>query len=79
MLGEFCKIIGAGREKLNDTIDYSVGITINKKINDYINTNDTLCTIYSNKIITSSENVLTAFEITSKKTKEKDIIIDIIK
>lgn len=79
MLGEFCKIIGAGREKLNDTIDYSVGITINKKINDYINTNETLCTIYSNKIIASFENVLTAFEITSKKTKEKDIIIDIIK
>lgn len=31
MLGEFCKIIGAGREKLNDIIDYSVGIVINKK------------------------------------------------
>ena len=79
MLGEYCKTIGAGREKLDDTIDYAVGIVINKNINDYVNTNDSLCTIYSNKIITSFENVLTAFEITSKKAKEKDIIIDIIK
>lgn len=78
-LGEFSTSLGAGRKKLEDNIDYSVGIVINKKINDYINTNDCLCTIHSNKIITSFEEVLSAFEITTRIKKENDIIIDVIK
>lgn len=41
--------LGAGRQNKDDKIDYSAGIVINKNINDYVNINDTILTLYTNK------------------------------
>ena len=41
--------LGAGRQNKDDKIDYSTGIIINKNINDYVNINDTILTLYTNK------------------------------
>lgn len=41
--------LGAGRQNKDDKIDYSAGIIINKNINDYVNVNDTILTLYTNK------------------------------
>ena len=41
--------LGAGRQNKDDNIDYSAGIIINKNINDYVNINDTILTLYTNK------------------------------
>lgn len=41
--------LGAGRQNKDDKIDYSAGIIINKNINDYVNINDTILTLYTNK------------------------------
>ena len=43
-----CKLLGAGREKKTDSIDYSVGVYLNKKTGEKVNIGDTLYTIYSN-------------------------------
>ena len=43
-----CKILGAGREKKTDPIDYSVGIFLNKKSGEGVKKGDVLYTIYSN-------------------------------
>lgn len=43
-----CKLLGAGREKKADEIDYSVGIYLNKKHGDFCQIGETLYTIYSN-------------------------------
>lgn len=43
-----CKILGSGREKKTDKIDYSVGIYLNKKSGEYCKVGETLYTIYSN-------------------------------
>ncbi len=43
--------LGAGRENKDDVIDYSAGIIINKDINDYVNVNDTIMTLYTNRDI----------------------------
>ena len=40
--------LGAGRQNKDDKIDYSAGIIINKNINDYVNINDTILTLYTN-------------------------------
>ena len=45
-----CKILGAGRERKTDPIDYSVGIYLNKKSGDWVNKGDVLYTIYSNDV-----------------------------
>ena len=41
--------LGAGRQNKDDKIDYSAGIIINKNNNDYVNINDTILTLYTNK------------------------------
>lgn len=41
--------LGAGRQNKDDKIDYSAGIIINKNINDYVNINDTILILYTNK------------------------------
>ena len=42
--------LGAGRQNKDDKIDYSAGIIINKNINDYVNINDTILTLYTNYV-----------------------------
>ena len=43
-----CKLLGAGREKKTDEVDYSVGIYLNKKHGEFCKIGDVLYTIYSN-------------------------------
>ena len=45
-LGELSVTLGAGRINKEDKIDYTVGIVLKKHLNDHININDTLCTLY---------------------------------
>jgi pyrimidine-nucleoside phosphorylase len=45
-----CKILGAGRDRKTDPIDYSVGIYLNKKSGEWVNKGDILYTIYSNNV-----------------------------
>ena len=42
--------MGAGRMKKEDSINYNVGIVLNKKTNDYVNINDCLCYLHMDKI-----------------------------
>ena len=41
-------ILGAGRKKITDIIDHSVGVVLHKKVGDKVNINDSIATIYSN-------------------------------
>ena len=43
-----CKILGAGREKKTDTIDYAVGVVLNKKVGEKIELGEKLLDIYAN-------------------------------
>lgn len=45
-LGELSVTLGAGRVNKEDKIDHTVGIVLKKHINDHVNANDTLCTLY---------------------------------
>ena len=45
-LGNLSVSLGAGRLNKEDSIDYTVGIVLKKHLNDVININDTLCTLY---------------------------------
>lgn len=77
-----CKILGAGRERKTDSIDYSVGIYLNKKHGDFCNKGETLYTIYSNDEEKSkiAKNICDeAFEFVSQEPKKVKLIFDIIK
>ncbi|MDO5568828.1 MAG: thymidine phosphorylase [bacterium] len=79
MMSEVISIIGGSREKKGGFIDLGCGIIINKKINDYVKTNDVLATIYSNKVIDNFDIVRNAFTISSKKQVSNTLIYDIVK
>ncbi|MBO4733404.1 MAG: thymidine phosphorylase [Clostridia bacterium] len=48
-IGEISCILGAGREKVDDTVDYSAGIIINKKTGDRVSKGERLCRLYTDK------------------------------
>ena len=41
--------LGGGRETLEDVIDMSAGIVLNKKVGDHVNKGELLCTLHTNK------------------------------
>lgn len=78
-----CKLLGAGREKKTDEIDYAVGIYLNKKSGEYCKMGETLYTIYSNdELKTKSAQEIceqSAFEFSSKVPCSKDLVYKIVR
>jgi pyrimidine-nucleoside phosphorylase len=47
-IGTACVILGGGREKKEDSVDPSVGISLHKKVGDKVTAGEPLCTIHYN-------------------------------
>lgn len=78
-LGEIVRSLGAGRYSKEDTIDYGVGIILNKKVGDFILENEELAKIYWNEKDASLSEILSCFKIDSKFKKKNKLIYEIIK
>ena len=77
-----CKILGAGRDRKTDPIDYSVGIYLNKKSGEEVKKGDVLYTIYSNnpdKTKIAQKYCDEAFVIDESKPAHNNMIYKIIK
>ncbi len=61
-VGEVSLHLGSGRVKKDDKIDYGVGVFLNKTVGDRVAVNDTLCTLYYNKV-KDDFGIIEAFEI----------------
>jgi pyrimidine-nucleoside phosphorylase len=75
-------ILGAGREKKDDTIDFSAGIILNKKTGDKVTKGDVIATLYScNKASFESakSKFLEALEFSGKEPTKEPLIYKIIK
>ena len=48
-IGKSSMKLGGGRERIEDTIDMSAGIILNKKNGDFVKNNELLATLYTNK------------------------------
>ena len=59
-VGEASAVLGAGRQKKEDVIDYAAGIVLSKKTGDYVEGGETLATLYTNQAQTlaGSETLL---------------------
>ena len=81
MIGKSAMILGAGRTKKEDKIDFSSGITLTKKIGDKVDINDTLCILHTNKedVDDAIDIVLEAYKIENKIPKPVKFIYEIIK
>lgn len=47
LIGEASVLLGAGRARKEDRIDHSVGIIVNKKVGDYVNSGEVLYTLHA--------------------------------
>ena len=74
--------LGGGRETLDDVIDMSAGIMLNKKVGDYVKEGEVLCYLHSNKNVTLinrvAKDVFNAFSITKEFVAHPKVIIEII-
>ena len=79
-IGNAAMILGAGRSKIGDAIDHSVGIVLAKKVNDKVCKGDILAKIYANQenVDDSTALVLHAYKITEEQVDSK-LILKIVK
>ncbi len=78
-IGELVKNIGAGRKTKDDTIDYTVGFVLNKKVGDYVLQDEELVKVYLNKIDLKIADIVDCFHIDNTLGDLKPMIYEIIK
>lgn len=74
--------LGAGRNKVEDAIDYSAGIVLKKKTGDYVHEGEDIAVLYSNSLSSfeaAEERLLSATEISDAAPEKEPLIYDIIK
>lgn len=72
--------LGAGRARKEDAIDPDVGIVLNKKVGDYVETGDVLAYVYNNleDITDILRTVMDAFTLTETAPQARTLIYEII-
>lgn len=81
-LGIASMLLGGGRAKKEDEIDYGVGVIVHKKIGNFIRKGEVIATIHANnlsKIEEVKNTILTAYKLTQKEVGTSQLIYDIIK
>ncbi|MBO5065828.1 MAG: pyrimidine-nucleoside phosphorylase [Clostridia bacterium] len=81
-IGISAVILGAGREKKEDTIDMSAGIILNKKTVDKVNKGDVIATLYScnkNSFESAEKQFLDALEFSENEPTNEPLIYTVVK
>ena len=78
-LGEIAKQIGAGRNTLDDEIDYGVGLVLTKKVGDYVEKEEEIIKVYLKDKDVSITQILDCFKIDEELERKQELILDIIK
>ena len=75
--------LGGGRETLDDVIDMSAGIMLNKKVGDKVKDGDVLCYLHSNKNVTLinrvAKNVFNSFVISKEFVEKPKVVLEVIR
>ena len=80
-IGEAAMILGAGRKTIDDVIDHSVGIYLNKKIGDSVAPGESVAVIYGNGKCedVALEMIRKAYKYTKEEVNKKNIIIKVVR
>ncbi|AJA48000.1 pyrimidine-nucleoside phosphorylase [Clostridium pasteurianum DSM 525 = ATCC 6013] len=80
-IGLAAMLLGAGRKNKEDTIDFSAGITVNKKYGEKVSKGDTVFVLHTNiENYTEAENIVkNSFSISKVKPAAIKYVYDIIK
>ena len=77
-LGELVRNLGAGRLSKEDTIDYGVGVILNKKVGDLIFSGEELLKVYYNLKDIRIDDLMNCFEIVEEPVEVPKTILEVI-
>ncbi|MCD1260739.1 pyrimidine-nucleoside phosphorylase [Paenibacillus athensensis] len=79
-VGVAAMLLGAGRARKEDAIDYAVGITLHKKIGDPVAAGEAICTLHANRedVREAVERVTAAYRIAAEPPAAPQLIYDVI-
>lgn len=80
-IGEIAMMLGAGRQEVGQSIDYSAGIELKKKVGDTVEKGEKLAIIHTNKNNNHQQivdKIMKAYLIKVNNIKAKDLILEII-
>lgn len=74
-------LLGAGRQRIDDSIDHSAGIILNKKAGDYVRSGEQIAMFYYNKdskIKEAEELFRSGLDIGKERIERKELVIEIL-
>ena len=76
--GQASLLLGAGRNTLDDKIDYAAGIVLKAKTGDYVKEGDVIATLYSNtnSFLSAKDRFIAATVIGDNEPKKRQLILD---
>ncbi len=80
-IGLASNMIGAGRDKKEDTIDPAVGIILEVKVGEKVDAGSVLCRLYYTKedrVEEAADMVEDAFRISAQKPDERELILEVV-
>jgi len=80
-IGIASNMIGAGRERKEDTIDPAVGIILEVKVGEKVEAGSVLCRLYytrEDRVEEAAEMVEDAFRISAQKPDERELILEVV-
>lgn len=81
-VGRTAMLLGAGRERLGDNIDYTAGVKLAKKYGDYVIAGELIATVYSNdkaRLDIARQRLLNAFQFSNYRPAPRPLLIETIK
>jgi pyrimidine-nucleoside phosphorylase len=81
LIGQASSLIGAGRNTKEDSIDPAVGVILEVKVGQKIDSGSILCRIYHTSdehLAEASELVEDAFKISNQPVDERDLILEVV-
>jgi pyrimidine-nucleoside phosphorylase len=80
-IGVSSNMIGAGRDKKEDSIDPAVGIILEVKMGEKVDAGSVLCRLYytrEDRVDEAAEMVEDAFHVSSQKPDERELILEVV-
>jgi pyrimidine-nucleoside phosphorylase len=80
-IGAASNMIGAGRDKKEDAIDPAVGIILEVKVGEKVDSGSVLCRLYytrEDRVEEGAERVEDAFRISGTKPDERNLILEVV-
>ena len=79
--GAASTLLGAGREKISDSIDHAAGIILNRKVGDFVKSGEQIAMFYTNdegRLKDAEEMFLSGVALSGEKPEPGSVIVETV-